>query len=144
MKLDLRDLQTPDRVFARVIVTVNERIVKRVIAFDTEAGWVELLAGDGDNVIVLAHLDADAIERLRLGNFKGLGTFRLLGTVRVYTEIRDQVELVRLFNVPPGLGLDPFTLRCTRSHGEPACPDSECYLRPGSLATTAFRWASGG
>jgi hypothetical protein len=68
MKFDLRDHGNPETPF---MVLLDGRIIRRVVAFDTDAGTVERLTVTwGHSLIVLAHLPED--EAAKYGNLRGL------------------------------------------------------------------------
>lgn len=99
--MDLREVWDPlfSNLADLVLITVDGRIVKRAVAFDTDAKTVEVLAGDGDNVIALAHLDEQAIAKAKLGNYRGLGTILVRGAVSVYVQVRGQAQLTHLMGL---------------------------------------------
>jgi hypothetical protein len=87
MNFDLRNYGQPSPPF---LVILNDRIVRKVVAFDTDAGTVERLAGV-DSLIVLAQIGES--HRGQYGDFRGLATVTERGTVQVYAEVETQDAL---------------------------------------------------
>lgn len=87
MTFDLRDNGHASSPF---LIILNDRIVRRVVAFDTDAGAVERLAG-GDGLVPFDGL-APA-DRGRYGNFRGLATVTEYGSVQVWGLIEHQDTL---------------------------------------------------
>lgn len=87
MIFDLRNHGIPTTPF---LIVLNDRIVRRVVAFDTDAGTVERLAGV-DSLVPLDGLE----EHLRsgYGDFRGLATLTEHGTIQVWGPIERQDDL---------------------------------------------------
>jgi hypothetical protein len=73
------------------LIVLNDRIIRRVVAFDTQAGTVERLAGAGNDVIVLAHVGE--AYRKDYGDFRGLATVTEHGQVDAWGKIESQDDL---------------------------------------------------
>lgn len=84
MTFDLRKTPLSQTPF---LVLLNDRIIRRVVAFDTDAGTVERLAGV-DSLIVLAQIGES--HRGQYGDFRGLATVTEHGTVQVWGLIESQ------------------------------------------------------
>lgn len=87
MKFDLRERANPQSPF---LIVLNDRIIRRVVAFDTDAGTVERLAG-GDSLIPRDGLSA--ADAAKYGDFRGLATVTESGTVQVWGKIESQDDL---------------------------------------------------
>lgn len=87
MKFDLRTTSLPRTPF---LIVLDDRIIRRVVAFDTQAGTVERLAGV-DSLIVTAEL-GDA-QRSVYGDFRGLATLTEHGRIDVWGKIESQDDL---------------------------------------------------